>query len=65
MLYAFMAYKEQFLGKATNLIETGIQYRMLDLHLARLSDIALTEREPDGRKAWSSGRSGARGAAAT
>jgi ATP-binding cassette subfamily B protein RaxB len=47
MLYAFMAYKEQFLGKATNLIETGIQYRMLDLHLDRLSDIALTEREED------------------
>nr|WP_183453044.1 peptidase domain-containing ABC transporter [Microvirga lupini] len=47
MLYAFMAYKEQFLSKATNLIETGIQYRMLDLHLDRLSDIALTEREGD------------------
>lgn len=47
MLYAFMAYKEQFLGKATNLIETGIQYRMLDLHLDRLSDIALAEREQD------------------
>ena len=48
MLYAFMAYKEQFLSKATNLIETGIQYRMLDLHLDRLSDIALAEREQDG-----------------
>jgi ATP-binding cassette subfamily B protein RaxB len=47
MLYAFMAYKEQFLSKATNLIETGIQYRMLDLHLDRLSDIALAEREQD------------------
>ncbi|MBM1175416.1 peptidase domain-containing ABC transporter [Microvirga arabica] len=47
MLYAFMAYKEQFLSKATNLIETGIQYRMLDLHLDRLSDIALAEREED------------------
>jgi ATP-binding cassette subfamily B protein RaxB len=47
MLYAFMAYKEQFLAKATNLIETGIQYRMLDLHLDRLSDIALAEREQD------------------
>jgi ATP-binding cassette subfamily B protein RaxB len=47
MLYAFMAYKDQFLSKATNLIETGIQYRMLDLHLDRLSDIALAEREQD------------------
>ncbi len=50
MLYAFMAYKEQFLSKATNLIETGIQYRMLDLHLDRLSDIALAEREQDGHR---------------
>jgi ATP-binding cassette subfamily B protein RaxB len=49
MLYAFMAYKEQFLRKATNLIESGIQYRMLDLHLDRLSDIALAEREQDRR----------------
>jgi ATP-binding cassette subfamily B protein RaxB len=47
MLYAFMAYKEQFLRKATNLIESGIQYRMLDHHLDRLSDIALAERGQD------------------
>nr|WP_246504994.1 peptidase domain-containing ABC transporter [Microvirga antarctica] len=46
MLYAFMAYKEQFLGKATNLIEMALQYRMLDLYVSRLSDIALTEKEP-------------------
>jgi ATP-binding cassette subfamily B protein RaxB len=46
MLYAFMAYKGQFLGKATSLIEMGMQYRMLDLYVSRLSDIALTEQEP-------------------
>lgn len=46
VLFAFLSYKEQFLGKATNLIETGIQYKMLDLYLNRLADIALTEREP-------------------
>lgn len=45
MLFAFMSYKQQFLEKATNLLETAIQYRMLDLHLDRISDIALTERE--------------------
>ncbi len=50
MLYAFMAYKEQFLDKITNLIEMGIQYRMLDLYLSRLSDIALTDQEPGYRK---------------
>jgi ATP-binding cassette, subfamily B, bacterial CvaB/MchF/RaxB len=45
MLYAFMSYKGQFLDKATKLLETAIQYRMLDLHLDRLADIALTDKE--------------------
>jgi ATP-binding cassette subfamily B protein RaxB len=45
MLYAFMAYKQQFLDKATNLIEMTTQYRLLDLYVSRLADIALTERE--------------------
>jgi ATP-binding cassette subfamily B protein RaxB len=45
MLYAFMSYKQQFLDKATKLIETGIQFKMLDLHLDRLADIALAPRE--------------------
>ncbi|WP_210324649.1 peptidase domain-containing ABC transporter [Microvirga alba] len=46
MLYAFMSYKEQFLSKATGLIEMAIEYRMLDLYVTRLSDIALTKQEP-------------------
>lgn len=45
MLYAFMSYKTQFLDKATKLLETVIQYRMLDLHLDRIADIALTDKE--------------------
>jgi ATP-binding cassette subfamily B protein RaxB len=45
MLIAFMAWKQQFLDKATKLIETAIDYRMLDLHLERIADIALAERE--------------------
>ena len=47
MLYAFLSYKEQFLDKVTNLIEVALQYRMLDLYVARLSDIALTEKDAD------------------
>ncbi|MBQ0823102.1 peptidase domain-containing ABC transporter [Microvirga sp. HBU67558] len=47
MLYAFISYKEQFLDKITNLIETALQYRMLDLYVARLSDIALTRKDAD------------------
>ncbi|QFU18075.1 ATP-binding cassette domain-containing protein [Microvirga thermotolerans] len=46
MLYAFMSYKQQFLDKATSLIEMTAQYRLLDLYVSRLSDIALTEKEP-------------------
>lgn len=46
MLYAFLSYKQQFLQKATNLIEMALQYRMLDLYVSRLSDIALSEKEP-------------------
>jgi ATP-binding cassette subfamily B protein RaxB len=45
MLYAFMSYKGQFLAKATSLVEAALQYRMLDLHLDRLSDIALAAPE--------------------
>jgi ATP-binding cassette, subfamily B, bacterial CvaB/MchF/RaxB len=45
MLFAFMSYRQQFVDKTTSLIETGIKYRMLDLHLGRIADIALVERE--------------------
>ncbi|MDE1174093.1 MAG: peptidase domain-containing ABC transporter [Parvibaculaceae bacterium] len=45
MLSAFMAYKGQFSEKSRNLIEAGVQYYLLSLHLHRLSDIALAEPE--------------------
>jgi ATP-binding cassette subfamily B protein RaxB len=45
MIFAFVAYRQQFVDKGTKLIEAAIQYRMLDLHLDRISDIALAERE--------------------
>ena len=45
MVFAFMAYKRQFSEKATSLVERLIEYRMLDLHLDRISDIALAEPE--------------------
>lgn len=41
MLVAYLAYKQQFLSRATSLIDQGIAFRMLGLHLERLSDIAL------------------------
>jgi len=45
MLFAFMSYRQQFIDKTTSLIETSIKYRMLDLHLGRIADIALADRE--------------------
>lgn len=45
MLFAFMAYKRQFMDRMANLIEKLIQFRMLSLHFDRLGDIALTEKE--------------------
>ncbi len=45
MLYAFIAYKTQFSQKTSALIEQLIEFKMLGLHLSRLSDIALMEKE--------------------
>jgi ATP-binding cassette subfamily B protein RaxB len=45
MVYAYLAYKGQFLGKAASLIDQAIDFRMLNLHLERLSDIALTKED--------------------
>ena len=40
MLFAFVAYKQQFVTKTSHLVETAIEFRMLDLYLDRLADIA-------------------------
>ncbi len=46
MLLAFLAYKDQFLGRVSNLIDRLVELTMLRLHAERLADIALTAREP-------------------
>jgi ATP-binding cassette, subfamily B, bacterial CvaB/MchF/RaxB len=45
MVYAYLAYKGQFLGRASSLVDQAIAFRMLNLHLERLSDIALTKED--------------------
>jgi ATP-binding cassette, subfamily B, bacterial CvaB/MchF/RaxB len=45
MIFAFMAYKQHFIEKTVALIEKGLDFRVLGLHLERLSDIALTPLE--------------------
>lgn len=46
MMTAFMAYKGQFVQRTTALIENLIAWRLLDVQLERLADIALHPREP-------------------
>ena len=50
MLLAFLAYKDQFLGRVSNLIDRGADLTMLRLHGERLADIALTP--PEAREDW-------------
>ena len=45
MITAFMAYKGQFLDRMTSLLDQVIQFWLLDVQLARVSDIALADRE--------------------
>ena len=51
MLFAFMAWKQQFLDKATKLIETAIDYRML----TSISNASPTSPSPSGRQARAGG----------
>ncbi len=48
MLFAFMAYKSQFTGRMSALIGLVVQVKMTKLHLDRLADIALTDKEDEG-----------------
>lgn len=48
MLFAFASYKSQFTQRAAAFIDHWIEFRMLELHLQRLADIALTEPENSG-----------------
>lgn len=45
MVFAYIAYKTQFLQRSASLIDQAIAFRMLGLHLERLSDIALADQD--------------------
>lgn len=47
MLYAFLAYKASFSSAVTNLIDQAVILKMVNLHLERVSDIALETTEKD------------------
>jgi ATP-binding cassette subfamily B protein RaxB len=44
---AFLAYKVQFMGRVTSLMDQYNQYRLLDTQIDRISDIVLTPCEPE------------------
>jgi ATP-binding cassette subfamily B protein RaxB len=45
MLFAYLAYQDQFMGRAGGLVSVYFQFKMLKLHFERLADIVLTEPE--------------------
>jgi len=46
MLFAFLAYKLQFVARVRSVTEKAMEFRMLTLHRDRVSDVALTAPEP-------------------
>ena len=46
MLFAFLAYKEQFSARVSGLVDKLVDLRMLNLQAERLADIVLTAPEP-------------------
>ena len=48
VLFAFIAYKDQFLARISELVDKAVDLQMLRLHGERLADIALTPPEPRG-----------------
>ncbi len=46
MIFALQAYRQQFLDATSRLVQQGISYRLLDMHLSRIADIALSPAEP-------------------
>ncbi|WP_100644326.1 peptidase domain-containing ABC transporter [Alteromonas facilis] len=45
MLYAFVSYKSRFIGAVDSLINQWIEFKMLNLHFERLSDIVFTPQD--------------------
>jgi ATP-binding cassette, subfamily B, bacterial CvaB/MchF/RaxB len=45
MVFAFMTYRQHFTERSVALVEKALEFRILGLHLERLSDIALTPME--------------------
>jgi ATP-binding cassette subfamily B protein RaxB len=62
MIFAFQAYKSQFLGSSMRLAGQWVQWRLLDVHLSRIADIALAPAETDSDSSFALLKSPLRGA---
>lgn len=47
MLVAFISFSDQFISRASGLVDALLEFRMLRLHGERIADIVLTEKEED------------------
>lgn len=45
MLYAFMSYKQQFIDRMNGLVSVFIDFKLISMHLERLSDIVFTPKD--------------------
>ena len=45
MVFAFQAYKQSFVGSVTRLVDQVMSFKLLDVHLDRISDIAFADPE--------------------
>ena len=45
MMYAYLQYKSQFTGSVSSLVDNFFQFKMISLHLERIADIALHEKD--------------------
>jgi ATP-binding cassette, subfamily B, bacterial CvaB/MchF/RaxB len=50
MLFAFQAYKQQFLDAGVRLIEEAMNFSIVKVHLTRISDIALSKQKHEDRQ---------------
>ena len=45
MMFAFLSYRDFFVTKSLSVVQTIIDFKMLDIHLSRLANIGLTAKE--------------------
>lgn len=48
MIFAFQAYKQQFMEASTRLVDQAMSLAIMKVHLSRIADIALAPAEPSG-----------------